>query len=281
MIHIGQYNELIILRRAPQGLYLWDGHDEEVLLPNKYCPEEFEFRDVIRVFVYLDHEERKVATTLNPKVTINQFAFLQVSSVEPVGAFLDWGLEKQLLVPFKEQREPLKEGRWYVVYMALDEETNRLYASNRLNRFLQNHTLSVAEGDAINLIVMKKTELGFSVIVNHQHLGLIYHNEIFTDLRIGDTQQGYVKTIREDQKLDISLQPIGYTQFNDTNCTLIYQKLVAHGGRLSLSDKSAPEAIYDALGMSKKAFKRAVGALYKQRKIKIGEGEIVLLPVDQ
>ena len=276
MIHIGQYNELVILRRAPQGLYLWDGHDEEVLLPNKYCPEEFEFRDVIRVFVYLDHEERKVATTLAPKVTVNQFAFLQVSSVEPVGAFLDWGLEKQLLVPFKEQREPMKEGRWYVVFMTLDVETNRLYASNRLSRFLQNQTVSVAAGDKVNLIVMKKTDLGFSVIVDHQHHGLIYHNEIFTDLRIGDELTGYVKRVREDKKLDISLQPIGYTQFNDVNCNLIYQKLIAQGGILNLSDKSAPEAIYDALGISKKAFKKAIGALYKQRKIDIGNGKIVL-----
>lgn len=277
MIHIGQHNDLKILRQAPPGLYLWDGTEEEVLLPNKYCPEEFDFGDDIRVFVYLDAEERKVATTLEPKILLNQFAFLEVVAVEPVGAFVDWGLEKQLLVPFKEQRERMKLGRWYVVYMSLDEETDRLFASNKLNKYLSNEELSVEESQEVDLIVTRKTNLGYEVIINHLHKGLIYENEVFQTIRIGDALKGYIKLIREDHKIDISLQPIGYQHFNDVNTQMVYDRLVLNNGRLPLSDKSAPAQIYATFGISKKAFKKAIGALYKAKKIEIGEMEISLV----
>jgi len=237
------------------------------LLPNKYCPKDFEIGEKLNVFVYRDYEERKIATNLEPKILMHKFAFLRVASVSNVGAFLDWGLEKDLMVPFREQRQKMEEGRWYIVYLDLDKETDRLYATNKIERRLQNETLSVVEGDAVEVMIMKKTDLGFSVIVNQQHEGLIFENEIFSRLNIGDKVTAYVKQIRDDNKIDISLQPIGFENFNDPNCELILNKLKENKGFLPIADKSTPEEIYETFSMSKKAYKKAIGTLYKQRKI--------------
>lgn len=268
MIPVGQHQELTILRHTTVGLYLGDdAGDEDVLLPNKYCPEKFELGDKLRVFVYRDYEERKIATNLMPKILLHQFAFLRVTSVSNIGAFMDWGLEKELLVPFREQRKKMEEGRWYIVYLDLDDETDRLYATNKIEKRLQNHTLTAKEGDAVAIMIMKKTDLGFSVIVNQQHEGLIFESDIFSKLNIGDKLKGYVKKIREDNKLDIQLQPIGFENFNDPNCEMILTRLAANDGFLAISDKSSQEEIYDQFGISKKAYKKAIGTLYKQRKI--------------
>lgn len=269
MIAIGKYNELTILRHTSVGLYLGDDEGEDVLLPNKYCPEEYTIGNKLTVFVYLDYLERKVATNLTPKINMHEFALLQVTAVANVGAFVDWGMEKNLMVPFKEQRQKMEEGKWYVVYLDLDEQTNRLYASNKIEKFLDNQELTVAEGDEVNLLVYKKTDIGYSVIVNHKHKGLVYHNQVFKELNIGDTLKGYLKTIRTDNKLDISLQPLGYTNFNSKNSNLIYNALLENNGFIPVTDKSAPDEIYSRFGISKKAFKKAVGDLYKQRKITI------------
>lgn len=251
------------------GLYLGDTEGEEVLLPNKYLPKDFEIGDELVVFVYLDHAERKIATNLTPGIVLNQFALLQVAEVSAVGAFLDWGLEKHLMVPFSEQRQKMQPGRWYVVYLNLDEKTDRLYASNKVERFLSNETLSVKVGDEVSLLVLAETELGYSVIVNHQHKGLVYKSELFDELNIGEPLKGYVKKVRPDNKLDISLQAVGYQNFNDENVQQIFEALQAHDGFLPFNDKSAPEAIQVEFRLSKKAFKKAIGALYKQRKINI------------
>lgn len=268
MIPVGKHQELTILRHTTVGLYLGDdAGDEDVLLPNKYCPEKFALGDKLRVFVYRDYEERKIATNLMPKILLHQFAFLRVTSVSNIGAFMDWGLEKELLVPFREQRKKMEEGRWYIVYLDLDDETDRLYATNKIEKRLQNHTLTAKEGDAVAIMIMKKTDLGFSVIVNQQHEGLIFESDIFSKLNIGDKLKGYVKKIREDNKLDIQLQPIGFENFNDPNCEMILTRLAANDGFLAISDKSSPEEIYDQFGISKKAYKKAIGTLYKQRKI--------------
>mgnify|MGYP000399692372 CR=1 FL=1 len=268
MIPVGQHQELTILRHTTVGLYLGDdAGDEDVLLPNKYCPEKFALGDKLRVFVYRDYEERKIATNLMPKILLHQFAFLRVTSVSNIGAFMDWGLEKELLVPFREQRKKMEEGRWYIVYLDLDDETDRLYATNKIEKRLQNHTLTAKEGDAVEIMIMKKTDLGFSVIVNQQHEGLIFESDIFSKLNIGDKLKGYVKKIREDNKLDIQLQPIGFENFNDPNCEMILRRLAVNDGFLAISDKSSPEEIYDQFGISKKAYKKAIGTLYKQRKI--------------
>lgn len=277
MIEIGKYNELKILRHTSVGLYLGDESGEDVLLPNKYCPESYELEDMIKVFVYLDYAERKVATDIIPKIHLDEFALLKVTAVENVGAFLDWGLEKELMVPFKEQRQKMEVGRWYVVYLDIDEETDRLFASNRVEKYIQNEVLTVEEGDEVELLVLTKTDLGFSVIVNNDHKGLIFENEIFKEINIGDKLKGYVKKIREENKIDISLQAIGYDNFNDANSKLIYDALVQNNGFLAITDKSSPEEIYLQFGISKKAFKKSIGALYKDRKILMEPNGIKLI----
>jgi len=273
MIEIGKYNELKILRETSVGFYLGDESDENVLLPRKYCPESFQQNEKIKVFVYLDSEERKVATNLTPKIVLYEFAFLQVSAVT---AFLDWGMEKELLVPYREQRQKMEEGRWYIVYLDIDEKTNRLFASNKLEKHLNNEDLTIEEGEEVKLLVLQKTDLGFSVIVNNIHKGLIFKNEIFREIKIGDNFNGFVKNIRNDNKIDISLQAIGYTNFKDANSELIYCKLQENKGFLAITDKSSPEEIYTVFGISKKAFKKSIGDLYKHRKISLQKDGIVL-----
>jgi predicted RNA-binding protein (virulence factor B family) len=276
VIEIGKYNTLEILRHTSVGLYLGDESGEDVLLPNKYCPDEYEIGGKIEVFVYRDYAERKIATNIDPKIKLHEFAFLQVNAVSEVGAFLDWGLEKDLLVPFKEQRQKMEQGRWYVVYLNLDEKSYRLYASNKTDKFLSNDDLSIEEGDMVSLMVLSRSDIGYNVIVNSKHKGLVFANEVFRTLNVGDRLTGYVKKIREDNKIDISLQPIGYEQFNDVNVNRIISLLETNNGVLLLSDKSSPEEIYAVAGMSKKAFKRAVGALYKAERVLLEKEKIIL-----
>ncbi len=269
MIEQGKQIELKITKRATFGLFLGDESGEEVLLPNKYCSDEMKPGDQIRVFVYKDSEGKKVATTLTPKIFLHEFALLKVTAVTAVGAFMDWGLEKELMVPFREQKQKLELGRWYIVYLDLDAKSDRLYASNRVERFLQNEQINVKEGEEVALVVLQKTDMGYSVIINHAHKGLIFDNEIFREIRVGDKLRGYVKRIREDQKIDVSLQAIGFRNFNDANSELIYKKLEENDGFLAFTDKSSPEEIYSQFGISKKAFKKSLGALYKQKLIEI------------
>jgi len=275
MISLGKYNNLEILRDTTVGLFLGDDEGNDVLLPNKYVPEEFEIGDFINVFCYLDHEERIVATTLEPYVMVDQFKLLQVAEVNEYGAFMDWGLEKHLLVPFREQRNKMQEGQWYVVYCYLDEKTDRLVASNKLDKFLSNDELTVNVLEKVDLVVTRLTDLGWEAIINNTHKGLIYANEIFKKVAVGDQLDGYIKHIREDNKIDISLQPIGYKSLEPA-ANLIYQQLLAHNGFLPLHDKSDPEDIKRIMQMSKKVFKKGIGVLYKERKIKIGTNGIQL-----
>lgn len=277
MIELGKYNKLEILRRTPFGLYLGDESGEDVLLPTKYCPENYEMGDQLKVFVYLDHNEKKIATNIIPKIVLHEFSLLQVKDVSVVGAFLDWGLEKDLFVPFSEQRQRMEEGRWYIVFLDIDHNTNRLYASNQVKKILQNQDLTVKEGEKVELVILKETDLGFNVIVNNEHEGLVYQNEIFKELNIGDKLEGYIKNIREDNKLDISLQAIGYSRFNDVNTELIYSRLEQNNGFLAITDKSSPDEIYSSFGISKKAFKKSIGSLYKERKIIIEPNGIKLI----
>jgi predicted RNA-binding protein (virulence factor B family) len=277
MLAQGKINHLKIIKRSTFGLYLGDESGDEVLLPNKYCSDQMKPEGELDVFIHRDSEDRIVATTLTPHILLHEFALLRVSAVTKVGAFLDWGLEKELMVPFREQRQKMEVGRWYIVFLDLDQKTDRLYASNRLERFLTNDHLSVSEGEEVDLVVLQKTDLGYSVIINHKHKGLVFSNEIFQDLRIGDRLKGYVKKVREDRKIDVSLQPIGYIKSNETNSELIYRQLVEHKGFLPLTDKSTPEEIHAILGISKKAYKKSIGALYKQKKIILEDTGIRLL----
>ena len=268
MITLGTYNTLEILRDTSVGLFLGDGEGNDILLPNKYVPEHYEIGESLTVFCYLDHSERPVATNLEPEILANEFQLLKVVEVNEFGAFLDWGLEKHLLVPFREQRDKMREGHWYVVYCYLDQQSNRLVASNKIDRFLSNETLSVNDGDVVDLVITRKTDLGYEAIINNRHKGLIYDNEIFKTISIGDNTKGVVKKIRPDNKIDISLQPLG-EKILEPAANKIYEQLLAHGGFLGLHDKSDPELIKQELQMSKKVFKKGIGTLYKARKIDI------------
>lgn len=275
MITIGEYNTLEIIREAEQGLYLGDAEGEEVLLPNRYVPKEFMIWDKMEVFVYLDNEERPVATTDRPYITKGEFAMLRCSEVAPFGAFLDWGLVKELFCPFKEQAFKMKRGGWYLVYCYLDEDTNRLVASSKTKRFLDNKELTVQQFDEVDLIISHPSDIGMNVIVNSIHSGLIFNDEIFKDLSIGDKMKGTVKKIRSGNKLDISLGKIGYRNI-EPNAETILHELEDNGGFLNLTDKSHPDDIKDILQMSKKSFKKAVGSLYKQQLIELKDDGIYL-----
>ena len=268
MINLGQYNTLEILRDTEPGLFLGNAEGDEVLLPNRYVPEVFEIGDKLEVFVYLDNEERPVATTDQPYIKNGDFALLRCNEVNRYGAFLDWGLVKELFCPFKEQAFKMKAGGWYLVHCYLDEDTDRLVASSKTNRFLDNKELTLSVFDEVDLIVSHPSEIGMNVIVNKKHLGLVYKDDIYKDINIGDKLKGIVKKIRKDNKLDISLTQIGYRSI-EPNAQLILDALNDNSGFIPLHDKSSPEAIKQELQMSKKAFKKAIGALYKARKIEI------------
>ncbi|MCK8480766.1 S1 RNA-binding domain-containing protein [Psychroserpens algicola] len=276
MIRIGDFNTLEILRETDQGLYLADKEGNEVLLPNRYVPESFKVWDEIEVFVYLDNEERPVAVTDEPYIVRDDFALLRCNQVTEHGAFLDWGLVKELFCPFREQAFKMKAGGWYLVYCYLDEITDRLVASSKTNRFLDNKELTVQQFDEVDLIVSHPSELGMNVIVNNQHLGLIFSEDIFKDISVGDRLKGYVKKVRHDNKLDIVLGIIGYRKI-EPNADLIMQHLEdSRDGFLSLNDKSNPDDIKRELQMSKKTFKKAIGTLYKQKLITIKDDGIYL-----
>lgn len=276
MIELGRINNLEILRDTSVGLFLGDEEGNDVLLPNKYVPTAYEIGEKIKVFCYLDYDERPVATTLEPDIMLGEFRLLQVAEVNEFGAFMQWGLEKHLLVPFREQRVKMKEGQWYVVHCYLDERSGRLVASNKLDKFLSNDTIDLKEWEKVDLVVTRQTDLGWEVIVNEKHKGLVYFNEVFKPINIGDVIPGCIKTIRKDNKLDISLQPLG-TKVLEPAAKKIYEVLVESGGFLGLHDKSAPEEIRDVFQMSKKTFKKGLGTLYKDRKIKIESDGISLL----
>lgn len=277
MIEQGKTCKLKIIKRSSFGLYLGDDSGEEVLLPNKYCTDEMKPEGEVEVFIYRDSEGRKVAVTKKPLIGLCEFALLKVNAVSSVGAFMDWGLDKDLMVPFREQKQNMEEGRWYIVYMDLDKKTDRLYASNRIERFLQNDLISVKEEEEVSLLIWQKTDLGYTVIINNIHKGLIFENEIFTSLRIGDKITGYIKKIRDDGKIDVAIQAAGYWKTKDVNSSLVLEKLQEKGGLLSLTDKSSPEDIYATLGISKKAFKKTVGDLYKQKIISLESDGIRLV----
>ncbi|MDB5271744.1 MAG: hypothetical protein JWO58_111 [Chitinophagaceae bacterium] len=276
MIEIGKQNRLIVLRNTSVGLYLGDQDGEDILLPIKYIPEGIDINDEIEVFVYRDSEDRLIATTLEPRIKLNGFASLRVKDVNDFGAFLDWGLEKDLMVPYREQSARMRVGEYHIVYLYLDEETGRLAASNKLDRFLNPSPTDLEVGQEVDLLVWTETDLGYNVVINQAYKGLLYKNQIFKIVEPGDEVIGYIKLIREDQKIDVTLQPQGFANI-ETNAQVLLDKLKKNKGYLALTDNSSPEDIMDALQMSKKTFKRAVGTLYKQKLIRLEEHGIALL----
>lgn len=279
MIELGRYNTLRILRDTDPGLFLGDEEGNEVLLPNRYAPQLFDIDDEIEVFVYLDNEERIIATTDQPYIKRGEFALLRCNETSKFGAFLDWGLVKELFCPFKEQVFKMKPGGWYLVHCYLDEKTDRLAASSRTNKFLDNTQLSVQKYDEVDVIISHPSDLGMNVIVNNKHKGFIYQDDIFKDLHVGDRFKGIVKKVRHDHKLDIVLEQIGYRSI-EPNAKKLLEILESNDGYLNLNDKSDPEQIKSVLEMSKKSFKKAVGSLYKSRQIRIEEDGIYLNQLD-
>lgn len=251
MLKLGQYNTLEILRKTSVGFYLGDNEGNDILLPNKYCSDEMEPGQSIEVFVYKDHEQRWVATTLTPLVKVNEFAYLRVKSVSDIGAFLDWGLEKDLLVPFREQNIKMERGQSYVVYLYEDAQTQRLVASAKLNKFFKNENIDIAPGSLVDLLVFETTPLGFNAVVEQQYKGLIYHTDLFQKINIGEQLQGYIKLIREDGGIDISLQAKGVKRL-ESGSEKILDYLKKNKGYVNLSDKSSPEEILGQISNEQK-----------------------------
>jgi predicted RNA-binding protein (virulence factor B family) len=269
---LGQYNELEILRFTSVGAYLGDAEGNDVLLPNKYLYDELEVGDVGRVFLYKDSEDRLVATTETPKIILDQFAYLKVSEVSLYGAFLDWGLEKDLMVPFKEQNQRMEEGKSYLVTLRIDQATDRLYATVKINKWLVPCTDQELLNQPQEILICETTELGVKVIVADNYHGLIFRNDISKPVRRGQRMTGYIYNIREDGKVDVRLEPTGfvrYTEAMESIMAKLEQKKV-----LPLSDSSDPDEIREILEMSKKTFKQAIGQLYKAGKITIQPNEI-------
>jgi predicted RNA-binding protein (virulence factor B family) len=275
MLQIGVYHTLKIDRETKVGLFLVNETDD-VLLPNKYVPNDFTIGDDITVFVYLDHEERPVATTLKPFITLNSFAVLKVNYINKFGAFLNWGMEKDLFVPFKEQARPMEKDKRYIVTMYLDKQTGRLAASSKINQFLDKEPLDIEVGQEVDLMVSHITEIGINVIINGKFRGLAYQNEVFETVSPGYKTKGYIKTIRPDGKIDVSFQKQGFEAIDDS-AQQVLEALKQNDGVLRLNDNSHPEEIKSVLKMSKKTFKKAIGSLYKQKLIDINNEGIQLL----
>lgn len=276
MVAIGKRNKLEVVKLVDFGVYLDGDQYDDILLPKRYVPKDTELGDVLDVFIYLDSEDKLIATTLTPKVMLNELARLKVVSVTSAGAFLDWGLPKDLFVPFSEQQQTMEEGRSYMVYVFMDEETERLAGSSKLNRYIGKGAHSLQRGDKVELVVTQRTDLGYVAAIDYTQWGVLFHSELFRPLRIGQKISGYIKRVRDDGKIDLSLQKIGYDKVDDLSKKII-NVLRAEGGFLPLSDKSPASAIYEKFGVSKNAFKMTIGTLYKQRKIVIKREGISLV----
>ncbi len=283
MIEIGDYNVLLTHEKIDAGMLLIHPESEpderdlqKILLPNAYVPKELGLNEAIQVFIYLDSEDRIIATNLSPLITVNTISFLQVKEVNTIGVFVDMGLAKDLLIPYNQQATSLTEGKSYLVHMYLDEVTSRLIGSTKINQFLSNDEILVTEGEEVNLLVSNKTNLGFNVVVNKTHLGLVFHSEIFREISTGDKLVGFVRSVRKDNKLDISLSKAGESR-TDSDTDLILEYLRNNNNSMTLTDKSSPDEIYKAFNMSKKSFKKALGSLYKSRLVEIVPGKITLI----
>ena len=274
-IELGKFNQLEVVKEVDFGLYLDGGDEGEILLPTRYVPEDCKVGDMLNVFLYLDIDERLIATTLTPLVQVGQFACLEVSWVNQFGAFLNWGLMKDLFVPFSEQKMNMQVGRSYVVHAHVDEESYRIVASAKVERYLSKDMPDYAPGAEVDILIWQKTDLGFKAIIDNKYSGLLYENEIFRALETGMQMKAFVKQVREDGKVDLILQKPGFEKVDDFSKTLL-EYIREHGGRINLNDKSPAEDIYDTFGVSKKTFKKGVGDLYKKRLISLHENGITL-----
>lgn len=278
MALIGRMNSLQVVKHTDFGLYLDGGADGEILLPKRYIPKDTpsEVDDWLNVFLYLDSEDKLIATTLKPKIQLGEFASLKVVDINRVGLFFDWGLPKDLLLPHSEEKRPLQIGDYCVIYLYLDKRTRRLTATARLDRHLDKVPASYQVGQEVDLLVAERTDLGFKAIIDGKHWGLIHKNELFKFIRSGMREKGYIKELRADGKISLSLQPIGHEAASGL-AEQIIERLRAQGGVLALGDKSPPELISEHFRVSKGNFKKAIGGLYKQGLIRIHDDRIELL----
>lgn len=274
MVQLGQYNTLPVSRFVDFGLYLDGGDGLEILMPRRYVPQGAAEGQELRVFVYQDAEARLIATNEHPYATVGQFASLKINSVNATGAFADWGTSKELLIPHREQSIKMEEGRRYIIYIYIDQVSGRIVGTSKLDKHLGNVPPTYEDGEEVEALIWKRTPMGYKAIINHAHVGMIYENQIFQEVRIGERLRAWVKGIRDDDKIDLSLQPIGYRQMIDPAEATILKALHLHNGFLPFTDRSTPELISFELQMSKKTFKKAIGALYKQRRIEILENGI-------
>ncbi|WP_026473416.1 CvfB family protein [Alkaliflexus imshenetskii] len=275
-VQIGKTNRLKVLRKVSVGVYLDGDTIGDVLLPNRYIPQNISEGDEIDVFIYLDSEDRLIATTEVPYAHVGECAFLKVVSVSRVGAFLDWGLIKDLFVPFREQAVRMEKDCAYVVYVYLDHDTGRIAASSKFGRFLDNVSPDYKPGDEVDLLIAEKTPLGFRAVINNVHTGMLYDNQLFKPLEIGHSVRGYIAKVRDDDKIDLLLEQPGYEK-TDSHANHVLDVLKAKGGYLAVTDKSDPDEISTLFGMSKKNFKKALGALYKQRLVIIEDKGVRLV----
>lgn len=264
MALIGRFNTLQVVKYTDFGLYLDGGADGEILLPNRYIPkgEPCDVGDWLNVFLYLDSEDRLIATSERPKVLVGGFASLKVVAINSIGLFLDWGLPKDLLLPHSEEKRPLQVGEYCVVHVYLDKRSKRVTATARLDRYLDLTAANYAAGEEVELLVVEQTELGFKAIINGKHWGLIHKNEVFKFLRPGIQEKGFIKELRSDGKISLSLQPVG--QASSDLGEQILEALRKHDGKLAVGDKSPPELVAKLFGVSKGNFKKAIGGLYKR-----------------
>ncbi|MBQ4633472.1 MAG: GntR family transcriptional regulator [Prevotella sp.] len=275
-IRLGDYNLMTVVKEVDFGVYLDGGEMGEILLPARYVPDGCKPGDELDVFLYLDNEERLVATTLRPLAKVGDFACLEVAWINRYGAFLNWGLMKDLFCPFREQKKTMEIGKSYVVHVHVDDDSYRIMASARVERYFSQERPTYNSGDEVDLMIWQKTELGFKVIVDNKFPGLIYKDQIFKAVRTGDRMRGYIQEVRPDGKIDVSLQPAGRRQTEEFSDTLL-NYIKDNGGRCALGDKSPAEDIYQEFGVSKKVFKKAVGDLYKKRFITIGDEGLTLV----
>lgn len=276
MLALGKINTLTVKKQVKFGFYLDGLSWGEILLPNNVAPAGLQIGQLLDVFLYLDSEDQLIATTERPKIKVGEVAQLEVVATTKVGAFVNWGLKKDLLVPFSEQQIPLKEGQKYLLYCYVDN-SNRIVASTKLDRHLHKAPPSYQPGDKVSIIISEQTDIGYKAVVNHQHWGVLYKNEVFKPLKRGDKLHAFIVKVRDDGKIDLRLNASTYKQAQQLTEQIV-QKLMQNGGKLALTDKSSPELIYQTFGVSKKAYKQAIGTLYKEKRIVIFKHGIVLTP---
>jgi predicted RNA-binding protein (virulence factor B family) len=268
MIETGRMNTLRVLRETSAGIFLGDNEGNEVLLPLSQIKTKPKAGEETEVFIYTDQDGKQLASLQRPYAELNSFMYLRVTAITAVGAFLDWGIEKDLLVPFDEQKQEMEEGVFYVVHIYLDPASGRIVASSKLDQFFETHTISLEVGQEVDLLIYSESELGYSCVIDNKYKGLIYHNDIYKDVFIGDELKGFVRNIREDKLIDVSFQKSGFRNVLDST-EFVYDYIVKNGGSVPLHDKSSSEEISAKLSMSKATFKKAIGILYRQRRVLI------------